>query len=82
MKNKLIDVVAVEVLQGYMLRLQFDDGVEGEVDISQLVPFEGVFAPLRDRGYFASVTVNPDLGTICWENGADLSPCLLYQSIT
>ena len=69
------------MLDGYKLYLQFDDGVNGEVDISKLVPFEGIFKPLRDKNYFVKVTVNPDIGTICWENGADLSPTYLYQQI-
>jgi len=78
----LHDVRRVEVLEGHRLRLGFDDGAEGDVDISSIVPFEGVFAPLRESGYFARVRVDPELGTISWPNGADIDPEVLYSAVT
>jgi len=77
----LVDVVDVKVLDGYRLYLQFDDGAQGQVDISKLVPFQGVFEPLNDKRFFEKVSVNSDIGTICWENGADLSPTYLREHI-
>ncbi len=78
MKGQLVDV---KVLKDYKVRLQFDDGCSGIVDISQIVPFQGVFEPLNDKSFFSKVVVNPEIGTICWENGADLSPTYLRQKI-
>ncbi|XGV86832.1 MAG: tetratricopeptide repeat protein [Limnothrix sp. BL-A-16] len=75
------DVVSVEVLTGYCLKLGFDDGVIGIVDISQQVRFQGVFAPLADRAFFEQVTVNADIGSIAWPNGADLDPLVLYAAV-
>ncbi len=76
------DVVKVEPRGGYRLWLQFQDGVEGEVDLEPRLAFQGVFAPLRDPAYFARVRVNPDLGTICWPNDADWDPLVLYSLVT
>lgn len=78
----LQDGIEVEYLDDYRLRLEFEDGAKGVVDVSQLVQLTGVFAPLEDRAYFAQVRVNPDIGTICWANGADLDPDVLYALIT
>jgi hypothetical protein len=78
----LKDITAVWPLDGYRLRLRFEDGIEGGVDISEVVQFTGVFAPLKESGYFARVSVNPDWGTICWPNGADLDPDVLYALVT
>jgi hypothetical protein len=78
----LKDIVAVKPLPGHRLHLRFEDGAEGEVDFTALVPFEGVFAALSDPGVFASVRVDPELGTIVWPNGADLDPDVLYATIT
>jgi len=78
----LKDIVQVRPLDGYRLHVRFEDGVEGGVDVAKLVKFEGVFAPLRDRDYFVQVRVNPDIGTVCWPNGADLDPDVLYALLT
>ena len=78
----LNDIVAVEPLDGYRLKLQFDDGVLGIVDVAQLVPLTGVFAPLRDRNEFLAAQVNTELGTVCWPSGADLDPDVLYAIVT
>lgn len=81
MQCDLIDVIKAEVLDDYKLRLQFEDGVIGIIDISKHIPFKGVFSRLNDKVYFAKVVVNPDIGTICWENGADLSPTFLRKNV-
>jgi hypothetical protein len=44
----LIDIVEARVVEDHRLYLRFADGVEGEVDLSRLIRWEGVFAPLRD----------------------------------
>jgi hypothetical protein len=66
----LQNVISVECLSEYRLRLRFEDGVEGIVDVAELVSCTGVFAPLKDRAYFARVRVDSETGTICWPNGA------------
>ena len=76
------DIVEVRPLGGHRLYLKFEDGVQGEVDIAEFVRFDGVFEALRDPARFAEVRVNPDLGTICWPNGADLAPDVLYARVT
>lgn len=77
----LLDIIAAQALDGYKLHLTFEDGAEGIVDIAQLIEFTGVFEPLSDAAYFAQVTVNPDLGTVYWPNGADLDPDVLYSLV-
>ena len=78
----LKDILEVRPLEGYTLHLRFEDGVEGDVDLQQFVTFDGVFAPLKDRAYFAQVRVNSELGTVVWPNGADLDPVVLYSKVT
>ncbi|MCC4115954.1 DUF2442 domain-containing protein [Aromatoleum toluclasticum] len=76
------DVTAVKVLTPPCLELQFDDGSTGIVDIGSIIgTFDGVFAPLSDDGYFRTVRVAPEFGTIVWPNGADLCPDMLYARV-
>ena len=77
----LNDIVSVQPMGGYRLQLRFEDGIEGEVDIATIISFDGIFAPLQEQAEFRKVSVDPELGTICWPNGADLDPDVLYARI-
>jgi hypothetical protein len=77
----LIDITEVQVVGRYVLRLSFEDGTIGDVDVAKLVDFRGVFSPLADDSEFARVRVNPELGTVTWPCGADLDPDVLYAEI-
>lgn len=78
----LKDIVKVKPLKNYRLHLWFEDGINGVVDISQQVVFRGIFEPLKEPSYFERVEVDNDLGTICWPNGADLDPDVLYSIVS
>ena len=78
----LVDIVEARAVGGHRLYLRFEDGAEGEVDLSKLVEFEGVFAPLKEPAEVAKVRVDPEIGTVCWPNGADLDPDVLYSTVT
>lgn len=78
----LKDVAEVCPLDDYRLRIRFEDGVTGVVDLVEIIQFTGVFAPLKDRACFVQVYVNPDVGTICWPNGADIDPDVLYALVS
>ena len=78
----LKDVLEVRPLEGYRLFVRFEDGVQGVIEVSDLVRFEGVFAFLKDPGQFRQVSVSRELGVVCWPNGADLDPDVLYAGLT
>lgn len=62
----------------HKLFVTFDDGVEKLVDLGPYLEGE-IFEPLKDLAYFKRFTVNPDIDTVVWENGADFSPDFLYE---
>lgn len=78
----MVDIVEARPLRGYRVYVRFEDGLQGEIDLGEVIRFEGVFAPLRDPERFAEVRVHPELGTLCWPNGADLDPDVLYARIS
>jgi Protein of unknown function (DUF2442) len=71
-------VVGVAVVGDCRRRLLFDDGTAGDVDFSSM-EWTGVFEPLHDPKYFATVKVDPEAATVVWPNGVDLAPETLYQ---
>jgi hypothetical protein len=79
--NDLHDIEEVRHRGGYRLYLRFDDGVEGVIDLADVIQFHGVFAALKDEREFAKVGLYPDHATICWPNGADVAPETLYEAV-
>jgi len=77
MTPRLIEATYVH---DFILYLRFSDGVEGEVDLEQELDGE-VFRPLKDPAYFMRFTVNAELHTVTWPNGADFAPEFLYDKV-
>jgi hypothetical protein len=73
-------VVDGKYVADYVIRIRFDDGREGNVDLRDEL-WGPIFEPLRDPLYFRRFRVHPELHTIVWENGADFSPEFLYSQI-
>lgn len=76
----LAHVVEARHVAGHTLWLRFDDGVEGEIDLSPEIHGE-VFEPLKEVDYFREFQVHPELRTIVWPNGADFAPEFLRASL-
>jgi hypothetical protein len=73
----MLRVTNVQPLDGYRLRLAFNDGVIRDVDCSFLL--RGTLGePLRDPDYFRQARVDDEARTVVWPNGLDPAPELLY----
>lgn len=72
MNPRISEVAAIE---GYQLRILFDNGEQGLFDCSGLLNF-GVFQELRDKRYFERVKAMD--GTVVWPHGQDICPDTLY----
>lgn len=71
-------LTAVDQVGPYTLRLQFADGVVGEVDFEPELWGE-VFEPLKNPDLFAQFRLDTELNTIVWPTGADFAPEFLYE---
>ncbi|MFG3818009.1 DUF2442 domain-containing protein [Limnothrix redekei] len=78
----LKDIISVKPIQDYQLFLTFEDNQQGIVDLIEIIEFTGIFEALKNHEYFLTVRVDPDLGTICWDNGADIDPVILYSKLS
>ncbi|MBI2354052.1 MAG: DUF2442 domain-containing protein [Deltaproteobacteria bacterium] len=74
-------VAEVQPLDKFRLHVRFVDGLEGEIDMTDLVhsPTAGVFAQLADTSRFKQVFV--EHGAVTWPGEIDLAPDAMYQSI-
>src|SRR5688500_7550481 len=77
-EENLPAVVSVTVEGPYQLRLVFDNGLTKSVDLRREL-WGPAFESLLDPEVFRLVSVDEDLGTIAWPNGADFSPEFLYD---
>ena len=66
----------VELRARYVLRLTFESGEIGELDVSPYLDF-GVFSRLKAPGAFQAVRVA--FNTVEWECGIDLDPEFVYH---
>jgi hypothetical protein len=77
-----IPVVEARHVRDYTVWLRFQDGLEGEADLSDLVEGESDWiAPLRDIKYFKKFKVNHDTATIEWPNRCDVAPESLHLRV-
>jgi hypothetical protein len=68
-------------LDGYVVHVGFEDGTAGDVDLSYLLRYGGVFEPLRELAYFRRLRADREAGTIVWPNDADIAPETLYAAV-
>jgi len=65
----------VQPEKDYTLHLWFTNGEEGILDMKPYLD-RGIFRDLRDTAMFNSV--RPFIGTVQWDNEADLCPDTVY----
>jgi hypothetical protein len=74
-------VIAAEPKRNFIVHVRFEDGAEGDVDLTYLTKYGGVFEKLRDPDYFRRVRIYPAGQTIFWPNDADIAPETLYTRV-
>jgi hypothetical protein len=70
----------VKALANFRIWLRYDDGTEGEVDLSDLAG-RGVFKAWNDPAFFHAVRLASH-GAIEWGSGIDICPDAMYLRLT
>ncbi len=73
----ILHVTEATYIKDYQLKLKFNDGLEGVVDLSQEL-WGIMFESLKDKTMFSQVKLDKELDTIVWSNGADFAPEFLH----
>lgn len=76
--HQIYRIQTVEVIAPYTLRLTFDDGAEQTIDLEPVLRGE-IYGPLRGEELFNQVTIDPEVHTVVWPNGADFDPETLHD---
>ena len=64
----------------YTLWLKFDDGLEGSVNLGDLVLTES-FLAISDAETFSRVAIDPVSNAVTWSGGIKLDPEVLYRDL-
>lgn len=76
----MIRPINVEARPGYHIWVEYEDGVAGEIDLSD-VAGRGVFAAWDEPGAFEKVYVS-DHRSIAWSDDLEICPDAAYMKIT
>ena len=74
----VLRIIGMKYVGEYSLEVTFSDGLKKCVNLKPLLTGP-VFEPMKDREYFARVTLDPVSGTVVWPNGGDLAPEALHD---
>jgi hypothetical protein len=77
---KRAKIIACKARPNYRVWMRFDDGLEGEVDLSDLVG-KGVFKAWKSIEFFNRVHVAVKTDTLTWDDEIDLDPYVLREKI-
>lgn len=78
---KLIRVKAINPLYDFVVAISFTDGSTREIDLEPYLRGK-VFEKIRQNtSAFNTMKVDERMGTIVWENGADIDPDVLYHDL-
>ncbi len=78
MNHPIYKVCSVKITAPYTLQVGFDDGTEQIIDFQPVLAGE-LYRPLRDLAVFNQVTIDPEVHTLVWPNGADFDPANLHD---
>jgi hypothetical protein len=72
-------VQEVKYIADYIISIKFDDGVNGTIELNDLVQ-KGIFKVLQDKNQFAKVFTNGY--SIAWSNELEIDATTIYSELT
>ena len=78
MSHAIYRVASFSIVAPYTLDIRFDDGTSRRIDFTPILHGE-LFGPLQEVRLFEQVTLDREVHTLVWPNGADFDPATLHD---
>jgi len=78
MKHLIFKITSCKITAPYTLELRFNDGSCKRINFEKVLHGE-MYSPLRNSDFFGLVTIDPEVFTVVWPNGADFDPAILHD---
>lgn len=78
MGHPVYRVKTFNVVGPYRIRIEFSDGLVQTIDFRPILEGE-LYSPLRDLSRFNAVSLDSEIHTLVWPNGADFDPATLHD---
>jgi hypothetical protein len=79
-KNVMHTITECRAERNYTLWIRFDDGLEGSVNLGDLVLTE-TYQAISDEETFSRVAIDPISNSVMWAGGIKLDPEVLYRDL-
>lgn len=78
---ELVRIQSVKPLKDFVVLVKFTNGTEREINLEPYLRGK-VFESIRQNpSVFQAMKIDARMGTIVWENGADIDPDVLYYEL-
>ncbi len=78
MKHPIYRIIGFKKMKDYILQITFDDGSSQTIDFLPVLA-GALYGSLRDEKLFNQVSIDPEIHTLVWPNGADFDPTTLHD---
>lgn len=76
----MIKPVEVKAISKYLIWVKFEDGIEGEADLSDSAG-KGIFKYWDTGDNFSKIYINSETGGIAWNDELEICPDTVYEQI-
>ena len=73
------DLIKADYVKDFKIKLVFEDGTAGIVDLEKIIEKGGVFSELKDQKKFKLFFIHKELKVLTWDNEIDVAPETLYK---
>jgi len=74
----MLHIKSARHIEAFKIWISFDDGTAGEVNLENVLK-GSLFEVLKEIEVFSKLSVDPELETVVWPNGADFAPEFLKE---